>query len=191
MLPAAPIDKVFPTKKQAKRYNQGKMPMSYILTFWNALKGVAAVSKYGEQKYERGNYLKGAPLSQYVDCMMRHLGAWWNGEDNDSESRLPHLSHFAWNALCLVEMSITQPQRDDRLNQKNIHYITTPIPLRDNVYTKDYFDPGNLPIIESPNKYAHAARARWYNYLGKDAEDVSVEQYRQKVPVSTNDWESP
>jgi hypothetical protein len=106
--------------KQADRFNNGKAELSYILTFPEALKGFASVCTYGGTKYTRGNYLKGAPLSQYMDCALRHLVAWNNGEDKDPESHCDHLAHFVWNALCLYEMSLTQPERDDRINQGSV-----------------------------------------------------------------------
>lgn len=104
----------------ALRHNKGKPELSYILTFPEALKGFAQVCQYGGQKYDRGNYLKGAPLSQYMDCALRHLVAWNNGEEKDPESECDHLAHFVWNALCLYEMAKTQPERDDRINQGNV-----------------------------------------------------------------------
>lgn len=104
----------------AQRYNEGKPELSYILTFPNALRGFARVCMYGAGKYDRGNYLKGAPLSQYMDCALRHLTAWNEGEEKDPESECDHLAHFLWNALCLYEMAQTQPERDDRLNQETV-----------------------------------------------------------------------
>lgn len=102
----------------AKRYNLGKPELSYLLTFPEAIKEFSRVCMRGAEKYERGNYLRGAPLSQYEDCLLRHLTAWQNGEDIDPESECNHLGHVLWNALALLEMAITQPERDDRINQK-------------------------------------------------------------------------
>lgn len=105
---------------EAKRYNVDKPELSYILTLPKALEGFARVCEYGGKKYDRGNYLKGAPLSQYMDCALRHLVAWNNGEDQDPESQCDHLAHFVWNALCLYEMAQSQPERDDRINQETV-----------------------------------------------------------------------
>lgn len=98
----------------ALRFNTGKPELGYILTFPHALEGFAEVCSYGASKYAAYNYLRGAPLSQYVNCLMRHLQAWHRGEDLDSESGAPHLAHVVWNALTLAEMAQAQPQRDDR-----------------------------------------------------------------------------
>lgn len=88
--------------KKALRYNTNKPKLSYNLTFPGAMEGRAAVSTYGEQKYAVYNYLQGSPLSEYVNCLLRHLEAWYNGEDLDPESGLPHTDHVAWNADALA-----------------------------------------------------------------------------------------
>lgn len=113
-LPAEFFDEPDEAPSQALRHNQGKPPLGYILTFPQALTGFAEVCSYGEGKYALYNYLKGAPLSQYRDCLLRHLMAWHDGEDTDPESGCSHLDHVVWNALALSQMSRAQPNRDDR-----------------------------------------------------------------------------
>lgn len=98
------VGSIKPTPTMALRYNEGKPPVSYLLTFPNAIKGVADVCKYGEKKYERFNYLKGANVQQYVDCLLRHLTAFYNGEDLDPDSGNRHVDHVTWNALMLAEV---------------------------------------------------------------------------------------
>ena len=102
----------------AARYNTGKPPLSYLLSFPNALRGFAQVCKYGEGKYARFNYLKGAPYSQYMDCLLRHLLEFYNGEEHDPESGCLHVDHVTWNALMLAEIIRRQPTRDDRPNAR-------------------------------------------------------------------------
>lgn len=47
--------------------------------------------------------------------MMRHLLAWWDGEENDPESGLPHTYHILMNAAMLVEYEQTLGEEfDDR-----------------------------------------------------------------------------
>lgn len=100
----------------AKRLNAGKRQLRFGLTFPGANEGLARVCEYGSQKYDLYNYAKGRELSQYVDCMMRHLEDWWNGEDLDKESGLPHTDHIFWNAAALAHFvrrpKMTTP--DDR-----------------------------------------------------------------------------
>jgi len=70
---------------------------------------IADVSEYGETKYERGNYRKQAPVTQYVDSFLRHA---LNANDVDDESKLPHYSHGLWNLWQLMDLPA---YRDDRL----------------------------------------------------------------------------
>lgn len=51
--------------------------------------------KYGSYNYR----VAGVRASIYYDAFMRHMQAWWEGQDTDPDSGLPHL----WKALaCLV-----------------------------------------------------------------------------------------
>jgi hypothetical protein len=64
----------------------------------------------GACKYGRHNYrLAGVRPSIYYDAAMRHLMAWWEGEDIDPDSGL---SHVVKAIACLVVL------RDAMLNDK-------------------------------------------------------------------------
>lgn len=69
--------------------------------------------EYGERKYERGNYRKGAPITQYCDSTFRHLRERLGSEIvYDPESECLHGIHAFWNVFNALE----QPDwRDDRL----------------------------------------------------------------------------
>lgn len=57
----------------------------------------------GACKYGRYNYrIAGVLASVYYDALERHMEAWWNGEDIDPDSDLPHL----WKALACVAILI-------------------------------------------------------------------------------------
>lgn len=60
------------------------------------LEGIAAVLQFGAKKYARNNWMKGMSWSVVFGSIMRHLWAWFRGEENDPESGLPHL----WHAGC-------------------------------------------------------------------------------------------
>lgn len=106
---------VIPTPQVlAERFNTGKPELHYVLTFPEALRGIARVTTYGSKKYAPYNYTKGAPASQSVSCALRHLMAWFAGEDIDSESGHSHLDHFIWNAARLAHEMATRPELDDR-----------------------------------------------------------------------------
>lgn len=98
----------------ALRSNTGKPQLGYLLTFPNAIRALARVMEYGREKYALYNYLRGAPTSQYVDCLLRHLTAWHEGEDLDAESGVHHIGHVVFNALMLLEVCVTMPERDRR-----------------------------------------------------------------------------
>jgi hypothetical protein len=79
-----------------------------------ALLAVAMVAGFGELKYSRLNYLNGYDWSLSFDALIRHLLAFWSGEDLDPESGLPHLAHAAWHCLCLLAFMQHGLGTDDR-----------------------------------------------------------------------------
>lgn len=75
---------------------------------------LARVYGFGEQKYDRYNYLKGYEFSLSVDAMFRHLFAFLAGEDRDPESGLLHTSHVAWHGQALSSFLLRGIGVDDR-----------------------------------------------------------------------------
>ena len=69
----------------------------------------------GSLKYGRHNYrVVGVRMSTYYDAAMRHLTSWWEGEDIDEESGMPHLVK-AMACLCVVrDAEINSMVTDDR-----------------------------------------------------------------------------
>ena len=51
----------------------------------------------GAEKYGENNWMKGMPLSVYYDSTMRHMQAWWNGDENED-----HAAAAVWNMLCAM-----------------------------------------------------------------------------------------
>lgn len=86
-------------KGGAIRFDEGKPDISLIPPEY--LEGLARVFMYGTQKYARENWRKGMKWSRVYSSAMRHLLAFWKGEEIDAESGLPHLIHAAWNLLVL------------------------------------------------------------------------------------------
>ena len=82
-----------------------------------ALWEVARIAGYGAEKYERYNFVKGYSWSLSYDAMQRHLMQFWNGQDYDEESGLPHAAHAAWHALTLLTFMLREKGTDDRFPQ--------------------------------------------------------------------------
>lgn len=94
------------------RFNDGKTRFDLIpLT---SLKDCADVFEHGMKKYSAWNWAKGMPWSVPYGCMLRHLEAWYRGEDFDSESKLPHLGHVMCNLIMLSHYAHYYKEGDDR-----------------------------------------------------------------------------
>ena len=91
----------------------GKLPMHLLPP--ELLTEVSAVLDFGAKKYAPRNWEKGIVYSRVFSATMRHLWAWWRGEDRDAETGLSHLAH----AGCCVAFLIAFEKRghvdlDDR-----------------------------------------------------------------------------
>jgi len=73
--------------------DSGKLRMDLLAT--DALKGTAKVLTFGAQKYADRNWEKGLHYSRVYGALLRHITAWWEGEETDPESGLSHLDHAA------------------------------------------------------------------------------------------------
>ena len=100
-------------RQDGYRDDSCKLPIHLIPV--EALKMVAEVFQYGAFKYAPRNWEKGMDYSRMYSSAMRHLLAFWGGEDEDLESGLPHMAHAAWNCLCLLQYCLGNYSRfDDR-----------------------------------------------------------------------------
>lgn len=85
-----------------------------------ALEEVAQVFTYGAKKYEAFNYRKDLAWSRIFGASMRHMWAWWRGEELDPETKKHHLAHAACCILMLLDVVLTNNKKaDDR--RKNEH----------------------------------------------------------------------
>lgn len=70
----------------------------------------------GALKYGRSNFREiGVRSSIYFDAARRHLQFWFEGEDNDPDSGLPHLSHALACLAILVDAQAAGKLNDDRM----------------------------------------------------------------------------
>lgn len=90
-----------------------KAPMSCVPS--GPLMEMAVGMQEGARKYGRHNYRAyGIRASVYYDATMRHLMAWWEGEDQDPDSGMSHITK-AMTSLCVLrDAQINDMWTDDR-----------------------------------------------------------------------------
>ena len=81
---------------------------------YDALLEVAKVYNHGAAKYGNRNWEAGMQWSRFFAAAMRHLWAWFTGENKDPESGLSHLVHAAFCILALVAYELRGAGTDDR-----------------------------------------------------------------------------
>ncbi len=90
-----------------------KAPMSTVPGPVLAEVGVAMLE--GAAKYGRHNYrLAGVRSSVYYDAALRHLMAWWEGEDLDPDSGLSHVTKAITSLVVLRDAMLQGQCTDDR-----------------------------------------------------------------------------
>lgn len=94
------------------KFDSGKAKLSMIPR--PSLEAISEVFQYGANKYGKNNYRKGMQYSRLIDAAMRHLVAFADREDTDSESGLSHLAHCATNLCMLIEYTKKGIGEDDR-----------------------------------------------------------------------------
>ena len=74
----------------------------------------------GALKYGRSNWRKaGVRASIYNDACMRHLTRWFEGEDLDPDSGIPHLAHAIACITILIDAIEANNLKDDRMYPAN------------------------------------------------------------------------
>jgi hypothetical protein len=72
---------------------------------------IIRVSKHyelGAKKYSRLNYMKGIPISSFMDSALRHIFKYLDGWDDED-----HLSAAAFNILGAIQMEERNPDMQD------------------------------------------------------------------------------
>lgn len=90
-----------------------KAPLSTVSAPVLAELGVAMME--GALKYGRHNYRTiGVRSSVYYDAVMRHMMAWWEGEDIDPDSELSHVTKAIASLVVLRDAMLQEILTDDR-----------------------------------------------------------------------------
>jgi len=90
-----------------------KVPFSVISVPVLGEVGLAMLE--GARKYGRHNYrISGVRASVYYDAMLRHMGAFWEGEDIDPDSGLSHVTKAIAGLMVLRDSMIKGNWVDDR-----------------------------------------------------------------------------
>lgn len=104
-------------EQKAERDNDGKLQWS--LVDFDSLEDMVKVLEFGAKKYAANNWKKGLETTKIVESLIRHLTAYLNGENNDSESGLPHTGHILCNAMFLSYIHKFMPDFDNRYIDTN------------------------------------------------------------------------
>lgn len=97
---------------EGRKDDTGKLRMDLVPV--PAIRAMARGFGYGADKYEAWNWTKGLSTGRLYGALLRHLTAWWDGEDFDPESGLHHLDHVLCCAAMLqgtVEHKLAQDDR--------------------------------------------------------------------------------
>lgn len=120
-----PCDKGYPVNIETGPDNKGKdtnpkdaigitkLPFSTLSGPAMGELGLAMME--GALKYGRHNYRAiGIRYSVYFDAAMRHIWLWWEGEDIDPDSGLPHITKAMACLMILRDATIHNQYNDDR-----------------------------------------------------------------------------
>lgn len=87
---------------------------------------VARLYAFGAKKYAAHNWRKGYDWHLSYAAAQRHLTQFWNGEDVDEETGLPHLAAVVFHSLALMEFAKSYPEGDDRPPPSGTLYVEEP-----------------------------------------------------------------
>ena len=119
-------------KERAKRFNTGK-PRLDLLPL-DLLTGLARVLEMGEKKYGRNNWRKGAPATEQLGSLLRHLqpiSEVITADKNrdtlyDAESGLPHVDHILFNVISL-RLALEAEYELERDPKNKVYILNKPL----------------------------------------------------------------
>jgi hypothetical protein len=116
----ATLDSVKKSKAVLEGNKFDKEKVRYDLLPLDALEEIGKVFTMGSKKYGDRNWEKGMSWGRLFAAALRHLFAFWMGEDYDKESGLFHTSHAAWNVIALLMYQKRKVGIDDRTKVKGV-----------------------------------------------------------------------
>lgn len=104
--------------KKAIKHDNGKIRMELLPP--HALEKIAGIFTFGANKYSAWNYVEGNGLStsRIYGSLLRHMSAWYRGEEVDEETQQSHLYH----AGCCIMMLIEIENKKDKIDDRPKHY---------------------------------------------------------------------
>lgn len=104
-----------------KKFDEGKPELGLVPK--SLIWAVGAILTFGAKKYGAHNWRKGLAWSRAYNATLRHLTAWWDGEDKDVESGKSHLHHAACELAFLIEYEEKGVGHDDRyIPESNVEH---------------------------------------------------------------------
>lgn len=97
---------------EAPKYDGGKPRVDLVAP--DFILAIADVLRFGAAKYKAWSWANGKEWSRDYGAILRHLMAWYAGEDTDPESGLSHLAHAATDLMFLLVSQRRALGADDR-----------------------------------------------------------------------------
>lgn len=106
------IQNGIPWPQEGVKYDMDKPRMDLIPP--EVVNELAKILTFGAKKYGDRNWEAGMAWSRPYAALIRHILAWWSGEDKDPETGESHLAHAACNIAFLITYEQRQIGIDDR-----------------------------------------------------------------------------
>lgn len=100
------------TELTGVKHDGGKTRLDLIP--YEFVEGCGRALTFGASKYGDNNWAGGLKWSRCFAALLRHLWAFWRGEESDSESGLSHLDHAAACLAFLMAFKDRKAGEDDR-----------------------------------------------------------------------------
>lgn len=84
---------------------KGSKMERFDLLPWPELAEVAKLYGKGAEKYDERNWEKGYNVSLSFAALMRHVTAFWRGEDYDEETECHHLASVIFHAAAMMRFT--------------------------------------------------------------------------------------